>query len=112
MPKEERRYQSLNARAVRRAKQMDRKPAVHGQHRLAVREGPESLWSTPASNARVSAPAEGQIALEHMPCPIVDRHAARVDVACQPSYFACIATEVIQRERTRPGRDVSNGFVQ
>src|ERR1700735_5201682 len=91
---------------------MNRKPAVHGQHRLAVRQRSKSFRSSPTSDARITTSSEWQVTLEHMPCPIVDRHAAGVDVACQPSYFIGVRTKVIQGKRTRPSSDVANAFVQ
>ena len=74
---------------------MDGEPAVHGQHRLTVRQRSESLRSTPASDARITASSEWQVTLEHMPCPIVDRHAAGVDIACQSLHFIGVRTKVI-----------------
>src|SRR5450631_563554 len=90
------RQRALDPGAVWRMEEVDRKEAMHREDSLGVGEGAKAFRAAPAADARVAGAAEGEIALEDVPRPVIDRHATGVNVAAQPLQLGTVRAEVVE----------------
>src|SRR5262245_13619434 len=85
--------QSLNEVPVGRIEEPDRKPAALAKHRLAMRQLAKAFFAVIGADARIADAAERQVVLEHMPAPVVERHAAGMRLLQQMAPLGGVEAE-------------------